>query len=209
MPGARRQPGPLRIGLTGGIASGKSLVAEQFAALGIPIIDTDEIARAVVAPGEAALAEIRAQFGDKVFDATGRLDRRALRRRVFANAADRQALERILHPRIRARTLAAIAAAEGPYLIVVVPLLVESGFERLVDRVLVVDCPEAIQLERLRHRDRESAEGARQILAAQASREARLAVADDVIDNSGPVADTQAQVAALHRRYLELAGAAG
>jgi len=209
MPGAQRRPGPFRVGLTGGIASGKSLVAGLFADLGVPVVDTDAIAREVVAPGEPALAEIRAQFGDAVFDATGELDRRALRHRVFADPAERRALERILHPRIRERTLAAMAAAEGPYLIVVVPLLVESGFDRLVDRVLVVDCSEAQQLARLRKRDAESTAQARRMLASQASRERRLAIADDVIDNSGSIAETRAQVTALHRKYLELADRKG
>ncbi|UCG73105.1 MAG: dephospho-CoA kinase [Chromatiales bacterium] len=194
-----------RIGLTGGIASGKSTVAEMFAELGVPVIDTDVIARQVAAPGEPALAEIVEAFGPDLLQADGSLDRRALRARVFADPADRHRLEGILHPRIRARTLATAARAGGPYQVIVVPLLVESGFTRLVDEVVVVDCPEAEQRRRLLARDGGDAAQADRMMAAQLSREARLAAADTVIDNGGELSETRAQVHALHRRYLEIA----
>lgn len=204
-----RDRGGFRVGLTGGIASGKSLVADEFAALGVPVIDTDAIAREVVEPGEPALAAIVERFGTDMLQADGRLDRRRLRRHVFADAAERRALERILHPVIRERSLAAAAAADGPYQLLVVPLLVETEFQQLVDRVLVVDCPEALQLERLLARDGEDPEQARRILDAQLPRARRLAMADDVIDNGGSPAATRRQVARLHARYRTLAAARG
>lgn len=194
-----------RIGLTGGIASGKSTVAEMFAELGVPVIDTDAIARQVVAPGQPALDEIVEAFGPGLLRPDGSLDRNALRARVFADPADRHRLEGILHPRIRARTLEVAARAGGPYQVIVVPLLVESGFNRLVDEVVVVDCPEAEQRRRLLNRDGDDAVQADRMMAAQLSREARLAAADAVIDNSGELGDTRAQVQALHRRYVDKA----
>jgi dephospho-CoA kinase len=201
-------PRPLRIGLTGGIASGKTLVSRQFAALGVPVIDTDELAREVVAPGSDGLAAIRTRFGDTVLAADGTLDRRGLRARVFADPDARRDLEAITHPRIRALVEARSAAAGGPYQIIVIPLLVESGRRTTVDRVLVVDCPESLQLERLLARDGGSREQAEAILAAQATRAQRLAVADEVIVNTGDPAAVGAEVAALHRRYLDLSVAA-
>lgn len=194
-----------RIGLTGGIASGKSTVADMFAALGVPVIDTDVIAREIVAPGQPALAEIVAAFGDDLLGPDGSLDRRALRARVFADPADRHRLEGILHPRIRNRTLELAAAAGGPYQVIVVPLLVESGFDRQVDEVVVVDCPEAEQRRRLMTRDGETAQQVSRMLAAQVGRAARIASADAVIDNSGDLRATRAQVQALHQRYLQQA----
>ncbi len=188
----------MRIGLTGGIASGKSAVSRAFEALGVTVVDTDVIAREVVMPGSPALEEIRQTFGDAVVAADGTLDRRGLREQVFADDTRRRELEAILHPRIRALTLERAAQAAGDYVVIVVPLLVETGFDRLVDRVVVVDCPEAQQLKRLMQRDGQDEATARRILAAQASREARLARADHVIDNSGTLAATEAQVAALH-----------
>lgn len=199
-----RMPVP-RIGLTGGIASGKSLVAKLFAELGAVVIDTDLIAREVVARGEPALAEIIAEFGPQVIDSEGNLDRPALRKRIFSDPRRRTRLEAILHPRIRDRTLAQAANAGGPYQLIVVPLLVEAGFDRFVDRVLVVDCPESLQRRRLAERDREDAARIDAILAAQTDRRTRLAVADDVIDNSGTREATRAQVEALHAQYLKLA----
>jgi dephospho-CoA kinase len=201
-------PRPLRIGLTGGIASGKTLVSRQFAALGVPVIDTDELAREVVAPGSEGLAAVHARFGDGVLAADGSLDRRALRARVFADPDARRDLEAITHPRIRALVDARAAAAGGPYQVIVIPLLVESARRTTVDRVLVVDCPESLQLERLLRRDGGSREQAEAILAAQATRAQRLAVADDVIVNTGDPAAVDAEVAALHRRYLDLSVAA-
>lgn len=195
----------LRIGLTGGIASGKSLVADCFAALGIPIIDTDRVARDVTEPGQPALREISDRFGDAVIRPDGRLDRRRLRRLIFADAADRAALEAIVHPRIRRETLARADLAGGPYQVFVVPLLLESGFAQLVDRVLVIDCPVDVQRTRLLERDAEDPEQIDRILAAQVSREERLAAADDVIDNSGTIEATREQVATLHARYLSIA----
>jgi len=198
---------PLRVGLTGGIASGKSTVADMFADLGVPIVDTDVIAREVVAVGQPALEEIRAAFGSEVLTAEGSLDRAAMRKLVFGDDPARARLEAILHPRIRQQTDAQADAAGGVYQLIVVPLLVESPMRKDVDRVLVVDCDEARQIERLMQRDAESEEQARRILAAQASREERLAIADDVIANDGSPAETLEQVQALHRRYLERARA--
>jgi dephospho-CoA kinase len=198
-------PRPLRIGLTGGIASGKSTVANLFAALGVTVIDTDIIAREAVASDEPALEEIRAAFGSDVFNADGSLDRGAMRRRIFSDEAARLRLEGILHPRIRQETLRQMAAAGGDYLLVVVPLLVDSPLREHVDRVLVVDCDENTQLERLRARDSESEAQSRRILAAQASREQRLAIADDVIQNDAKNESLSARVSALHDSYRALA----
>ena len=199
----------LRIGLTGGIASGKSAVADMFGALGAVIIDTDIIAREAVRRGAPALAEIIAAFGPQVIDKEGNLDRAVMRREVFSDDRKRERLEQILHPRIRDRTLALASESGGPYQIIVVPLLVESGFDRFVDRILVVDCPEDLQRQRLMSRDTESAEQVERILNAQADRTMRLAVADDVIDNGGTLENTRTQVAALHEKYLELSAADG
>lgn len=197
----------LRIGLTGGIASGKSTVADMFAAKGIPVIDTDVIAREVVEPGEPALDEIVELFGPKLIDTDGRLRRRRLRDLVFADDARRKALEAILHPRIRAAAIAQADSLGGPYQIIVVPLLVESPMKKLVDRILVVDCSEEVQLARLLQRDSENAAQARRILAAQASRPERLEIADDIIVNDGSLDATARQVDDLHRQYLRLATA--
>ena len=197
---------PLRIGLTGGIASGKSAVAAEFQRLGIPVVDTDALAREVVEPGQPSLAAVVAEFGPGIVDAAGRLDRRRLRSIVFADPARRRALEAILHPAIRSLQRSRVAATTAPYVVIAIPLLVEGGARRDdVDRVLVVDCPRKTQRTRLLSRDGETPEGAESILAAQATREARLSAADDVLDNSGPLASLQPAVAALHARYLELA----
>ena len=193
---------PLRIGLTGGIASGKSTVAEMFAELGVPVIDTDVIAREVVQPGQPALAEIREAFGNGVIAADGTLDRPAMRSIVFGDDAARRRLESILHPRIGKATREQADAVGGPYQVIVVPLLVESSLREFVDRVLVVDCDEAIQVARLLARDAESEDQARRMLAAQSSRAERLAIADDVVANGGLLDDTREQVLALHQRYL-------
>lgn len=196
-----------RVGLTGGIASGKSTVARLFAAHGVPVIDTDEIARAVVAPGEPALAAVLQHFGAGFRGADGGLDRRKLRARVFANPGDRERLETLLHPHIESATLAASARAGGPYQILVVPLLIESGFDRHVDRILVVDCPENLQRQRLLERDGEAADQVERILAAQADRGTRLQRADDVIVNTESPASLAAAVARLHADYLARARA--
>lgn len=207
MTNASDHPRPLRIGLTGGIASGKSTVADMFAGLGAVIIDTDVIARQVVEPGQPALEAVRDEFGDAVIDAEGRLDRSAMRRIVFADDDARRRLEAILHPRIAAETLARADAAGGTYQIIVVPLLVESDLKEVVDRILVVDCDDDTQIRRLMARDAESEGQARRMLAAQSSRDARLAIADDVVRNDGDLNDTLEQVEQLDRRYRALANA--
>jgi dephospho-CoA kinase len=199
-------PGSFRVGLTGGIASGKSTVANLFAALGVVIIDTDELAREVVAPGSPLLARIAEHFGGEVLDA-GSLDRRALRTRVFADAAEREWLEKLTHPAIRELTDARSNAARSRYVMVAIPLLVETGGAERFDRVLVVDCEPALQLARLQARDGSTHEQAQRMLAAQASREQRLAVADDVIHNDGDIASLRDQVETLHTRYLAAASA--
>jgi dephospho-CoA kinase len=196
------------LGLTGGIASGKSTVAALFARLGIPVIDLDQVARDVVAPGSPLLAEIFRRFGESLRQSDGTLDRRALRARVFADEARRRELEALLHPSIRARTDELLATADGPYQIVVHPLLAENGARDRYDRVLLVDCDPARQRERLAARDDADPALVEAMLAAQATRAQRLAVADDVIVNDAGLDGLQAQVAALHRRYLALAQSA-
>jgi dephospho-CoA kinase len=195
----------LRVGLTGGIASGKSTVAELFAALGAPIVDTDVVAREVVAPGTPGLEEIRTAFGEAVIAASGELDRRTVRSLVFGDPERRHRLEAILHPRIRAQTLARLESIEAPYVIVVVPLLLETGFSSLVDRILVVDCPRQEQLRRLLARDGITRPEAEAMLDAQLDRETRLASADDVLDNGGRLDATRDRVGELHSAYLTLA----
>ena len=179
----------------------------MFASLGVPVIDTDVIAREVVRPGEPALGEIRETFGSGVIAADGTLDRAAMRAIVFGDDEARHALEAILHPRIGAATKAQAGAVGGDYQVIVVPLLVESSLRKFVDRVLVVDCDEDTQVARLLKRDAESEAQARRILAAQSSRAERLAIADDVIVNDGDLDETREQVRALHRRYLYAAAA--
>jgi len=197
----------LRIALTGGIASGKSRVADLFAELGVPVIDTDLIARQVVEPGQPALAEVVGTFGPGVLDVDGRLDRRRLRELIFSDATARQRLEAILHPAIRTEMERQSSAAGGPYQLLVIPLLTEGGRRDHVDRVLVVDAPESLQIERLMNRDSVTREQALASLAAQATREARLAIADDVISNAGSAAELRDKVVALHEQYLHLAAA--
>jgi dephospho-CoA kinase len=192
----------LRVGLTGGIASGKSTVADMFAGLGAGVVDTDTVAREVVSPGEPGLEAVVAEFGAEILQPNGELDRRALRNIVFSEPERRELLESILHPLIRARTLQLVEELDTPYAIIVVPLLLETGFDELVERVLVVDCPEAQQLKRLCRRDDVGETEAQAMLAAQIDRQARLARADDVVDNSGDLQATRTQVAALHERYL-------
>ena len=196
---------PLLIALTGGIASGKSAVAKIFANLGVPVLDTDQIARDVVEPGTPAFAQILEIFGRDILDASGRLDRRQLREKVFADPAQRRVLESITHPAIRAELERRCELAGGPYQIHVIPLLVEGNRADAYDRVLVVDCPEEDQIRRLMERDGSDAAQAANILAAQASREQRLAAADDVIVNTGTLADLEQFVLTLHRNY-ELLG---
>ncbi|WP_355661010.1 dephospho-CoA kinase [Halomonas salifodinae] len=198
----------LTIGVTGGIASGKSTVARAFAELGIPWVDADDIAREVVAPGEPALAAIAERYGERVLDEAGGLNRRVLREIVFADPEERRWLEAQTHPRIRERLearLAEMAAGPAPYHLLVSPLLFESGQAALVDRCLVIDVPETEQLRRTASRDGVDERQARAIVAAQLDRQARLARADDIIDNSGDEAALAGQIEALDRRYRRLA----
>ena len=195
----------LRIGLTGGIASGKSTVADLFTARGATVLDTDVIAREVVEPGRPALGALVRALGSGIAGPDGRLDRAELRRRLFQDAALRREVESILHPAIIAARERQALGAGGPYQVFVIPLLVENRFLSIVDRVLVVDCSEEEQVRRLMARDGESRESAERMLAAQATRKQRLACADDVIDNGGPAAGLAAQVAALDLKYRGLA----
>jgi len=195
-----------RVALTGGIASGKSTVADLFAALGVPVIDTDLIAREVVEPGQPALQAVVDAFGPGVLDDQGQLDRRRMRERIFTDPGAKQRLEAILHPAIRREMERQSLAAGGPYQLLVIPLLTEGGRRDHVDRVLLVDVPEEVQVERLTRRDGVSAEQARASLRAQATRAERRAMADDVILNTGRIDELRAKVASLHERYLGLAG---
>ena len=192
------------VGLTGGIASGKTRVSELLAQLGADIIDTDVIAHQVVAHGSKGLARVVAEFGYEVLDSQGELDRRALRKKVFADPSARKRLESILHPLISQQAGRELAASKAAYAVLVVPLLVEApSLQQLCDRILVVDVPEAVQIERVCARDDISEEDAQRILAAQADRQQRLAIADDVLDNSGSMEALGEKVKGLHQRYLE------
>ena len=198
----------LRIALTGGIGSGKSTVADLFAELGVSVIDADLVAHALTAPGEPVLAEIEGHFGPGLVGADGALDRAALRRIVFADPVQRGRLERLLHPRIRARMLADLAKAQGPYALLVIPLLFETGQTDLADRILVVDLPELEQVRRVCARSGLGEAEVQRILAAQVPRAQRLAGADDVIDNSGDPDALNTAVLDLHRAYLALSARA-
>lgn len=194
------------VGLTGGIGSGKSAASGMFEALGAAVVDTDEISRALTAPGGAAIAEIRERFGPESIAADGGLDRERMRLLVFRDAASRARLEGILHPLIRSRTRDAIAAARGPYVIVVVPLLFETGAcMEFIQRVLVVDCEEEEQIRRVMARSGLAAGEARRIMATQMPRAERLRRADDVLHNNGNIEALRSQVEQLHARYLALA----
>lgn len=193
------------VGLTGGIGSGKSTVADLFVALGASLVDTDAIAHELTAPGGAAMPVIEAAFGASVVRADGALDRQAMRQRVFADANARSQLEHILHPMIRALANQRCQAAVAPYVILAVPLLVESGsYAERCDRVVVVDCPESLQIERVMARNRMSSDEVRAIVATQATRQERLSVANDVVLNDGPATNLYPQVQALHLKYLSL-----
>jgi len=196
-----------RVGLTGGVASGKSAVADLFAALGVAVADADVAARAVVEPGQPALAAVVAAFGADVLDASGGLDRARLRAHVFNDADARRKLEGLLHPPIRAALRDTAEAAPGPYVIVAVPLLAEGGGRHAypwLDRILVVDAPVAVQRARLMARDGLDASLAERMLAAQADRLQRLAIADDIVANDGTLAALAPQVEALDRQYRNL-----
>ena len=202
----------LLVGLTGGIASGKTLASDCFAELGAPVIDADVLAREVVRPGSSGLSALIAYFSTAILTPGGELDRAALRRIVFANPADRAFLDRTLHPLIRQLSderVAALQAHGHAYAVLAVPLLLETAQQARFDRIVVVDLPEALQLQRVLERDGSSETEARNILAAQAGREARLAIADDVIDNSGSPRQTVEQVAVLDARYRALAQSQG
>ena len=201
---------PYVVGLTGGIGSGKSAAADEVARLGATVVDTDVIARELASAGGAAIPALRALFGPEYFDASGAMDRAKVRERVFRDPAAKKRLEALLHPMIRAESERQIAASTGPYVIFVVPLLIESGdYRSRVQRVAVVDCPEAVQLERARSRSNLSAEEVRRIIASQVPRAHRRAAADDVIDNSGTLDALHKRVRELHLAYLGSAGAAG
>ena len=195
----------LVIGLTGGIGSGKTVVSDRFARLGIPVIDTDLLARELVEPGQPALTEIMTEFGPDCLDDEGRLHRSRLREQVFADPAGRRRLEAILHPRIRALARERIARLTTPYCLLVIPLLAETGMTDLVDRVLVVDAPEEVQIRRVMARDGVTEAQARRILAAQADRSQRLALANEIVENAGDLAALDHQIAGLHQHYLTLA----
>lgn len=198
-------PPRLRIGLTGGIASGKSTVEQRFMELGVAVVNADDSARAVVARSSPGLAAVVERFGAGILTPQGELDRRELRSLIFSDATRRKELEAILHPLIRADMEQRSSQASGPYVVLAIPLLVEGNSRGRWDRVLVVDADESLQLARLMSRDGVSEAEARATLAAQASRAARLAAADDVLVNSGTVAELRQAVDLLHRRYLELA----
>ncbi|MFM5228431.1 dephospho-CoA kinase [Aeromonas media] len=194
------------VAITGGIGSGKTTVANQFAALGIEVVDADLIARDVVAPGTPTLAAITSHFGPEILTEQGLLDRRALRERIFSDPAAKSWLNALLHPIIRSEMLRQCAAVSSPYCLLVVPLLVENRLTELADRVLVIDVDEATQIERTCRRDGVSREQAQAILASQASRTERLAMADDVLDNqSGTTETIRVRILALHETYLAFA----
>ncbi|MEI7036136.1 dephospho-CoA kinase [Fulvimonas yonginensis] len=194
------------VGLTGGVAAGKTAVAQHFEALGVPVHDADVAARVVVEPGSEGLAAIVEAFGTGVLDAQERLDRAAMRRRVFTDAAAKRQLEAIIHPRVREWLRQRALAETEPYCLLAIPLLVENiAHYRWLDRILLVDVPEAVQLERLMARDGIDRALAERMLGQQATRAERLALADDVIDNSSSEAALEGHVQALHRRYLALA----
>ncbi len=196
----------LRIGLTGGIASGKSAASDCFASLGVPVIDTDLISRELVDPGTEGLQQVVENFGESVLDETGKLDRARLRAIVFASDDKRQLLEDILHPAIRNRVEELVAEiTQAPYVIIVIPLLFETRYPIPVDRVLLVDVNEDLQLERLIQRDNLNREQARAMLRAQTTRQQRLKNADDIIRNNGSIEELHAQLRTLHHDYLVMA----
>jgi dephospho-CoA kinase len=199
---------PLVIALTGGIAAGKTQVSDRFAARGVPVIDTDQLAREVIAPGTEGLAAVRSTFGEAIMNADGTVNRQALSEQIeqiFSDADARRKLEAITHPRIRARVSAALRELEAPYALVVIPLLAETGWQDLADRVLVVDAPASLQRARLMQREQIDADQAARRLASQASREQRLAIADEVIDNTATPEALDDAVSALDRQYRAIA----
>jgi dephospho-CoA kinase len=199
-------PPKLRIGLTGGIASGKSTAAQRFSELGVPVIDADQASRTVVAPETPGFKQVIARFGPGVQASDGTLDRRSLRNLIFSDAAARADLNAILHPLIRAQMQVEMASAIGPYVVLAIPLLIEGGSARAgVDRILVVDVDEAVQIQRLTARDGCTPDEARAVLGAQASRDARRSAADDILANTGTLVELRQGVDRLHEHYLNLA----
>lgn len=194
---------PFVVGLTGGIGSGKSAVSNLFAELGIDVVDADIVAREVVEPGTPALNAIAAHFGESILNPDGSLNRPALRKQVFENDDDKQWLNALLHPAIRTEMQKQLAEASSPYVIFSVPLLIENGLDRMADRVLVVDCSEDTQLARATLRDGSNIETIKSIMASQATRQQRLAKAQDVIDNNGERSALPDQVKSLHQRYMQ------
>lgn len=201
--------GCLRVGLTGGIGSGKSTVEGYFQELGAPTIDADAVSRRVAEPGQPAFADIVSLFGPEVVDESGRLRRALMRERVFSDLALKKRLEAVIHPLVRQEIQAFTDSAAGPYCVICVPLLLETGARAHADRILVVDAPEALQASRASQRDQADAAQIRQIIAAQIPREERLRAADDVISNDGSLENLKLQVKRLHYKYLELASLPG
>ena len=196
---------PIIVALTGGLASGKSSAARRFEELGVPVIDADVVTRRLVEPGAPALAEIVEAFGAEVLDERGRLDRAKMRRRIFRHDGDRRKLESILHPKVRDAMQAFAASSDAPYVLFVIPLLVETNRAREMDRIIVVDAPRALQAARTAARDGSPPETIAAMLDAQAARADRLAIADTVIENTGDLATLRKRVDAVHREYLALA----
>jgi dephospho-CoA kinase len=206
---ARRPAQPFVVAVTGGIGSGKTTVAKLFETLGAGIVDTDEVAHDLTRPGAPAITRIRERFGDEFLTAEGALDRARMRALVFRDSVARRDLETILHPLIRAEAEQRVRASRASYVLLIVPLLVESeGYRERAQRILVVDCDEAVQIERTTARSGLTEEQVRAIMASQATREQRLQAADDVVSNNAGLAELAEQVKQLHTRYLALARAA-
>jgi dephospho-CoA kinase len=197
------------VGLTGGIGCGKSTVSDLFLALGIPVIDADDIAHQLVIPGQPALREIIDLFGNKLLYSDGTLNRPLLRKMVFTNPIDKQKLEAILHPRVRSEIQAQLNALIDTYCIISIPLLFETNMNNIVDRILVVDCPVDLQIERVKQRNHLSEASIRSIIASQVSRDYRLKHADDVIDNTETNGKLAEQVKKLHNQYMSISAATG
>jgi len=195
----------LVVGITGGIGSGKTTVAKLFSSLGVPVIEADDLAKQVVVQGQPAYGEILKLFGPEILTPSGELDRRRLRERVFSDSAKRARLEAIIHPRVYERMSQELDCLETPYAIVVVPLLIESGGSEFVDRLLVVDSPEELQIARTCHRDGSTRAAIEKILAAQLDRGTRLSAADDIIENNASEESLEEEVSRLHRQYLTVA----
>lgn len=196
------------VGLTGGIGSGKTAVSDQLASKGIVVVDADMVSRQVVEPGTQSLQQIRRRFGDDILQDDGTLDRAKLRSVIFADAEAKSWLEKLLHPQIGTEVYRQLEAARSPYVLFVSPLLIEAGQNAICDRIVVVDVPETIQLERTIDRDNNSEEQVRAIMASQSSRQHRLDAATDVIENSGSLQELERKVDALHKQLLQVAGEA-